>query len=198
MPLIACPDCDLLLRRPAGGRGTLRCPRCRANLGRLGPGHLDLPIALAVTGIILFAAANAFPFLSLDAQGQVQESTLLSGGLALLFGGQPLVGLVVFGTTFAFPLLDLTGMLYLLWMLRAGRIPTHLGRLYRWLRGARPWGMLEVFLLGMLVSVVKLAELARLIVGPAAIAFGLLVLVLAALNASVNPAMVWSRLDADR
>lgn len=190
----ACPDCDLVVRWPEAGVGPVRCPRCGHRLGWAGPQDLEAPLALTVTGLLLFTVANAFPFLSLDIQGQRQESVLLSGALSLLTGDQPVVGLVVMMTTFVVPLMDLSGTLYLLLRLRQGKASVRLARLYRLLRSARPWGMLEVFLLGVLVSVVKLGELATLIPGPAAAAFGLLVLVMAALYAALGPSTVWSRL----
>jgi paraquat-inducible protein A len=59
----------------------------------------------------------------------------------------------------------------------------------------QPWAMMEVFLLGVLVAMVKLSSMAEIVVGPALYAFGFLVLVLAGITASLDPRTVWDRLE---
>jgi paraquat-inducible protein A len=53
--------------------------------------------------------------------------------------------------------------------------------------------MMEVFMLGILVSFVKLAKMATLIPGTALYAFLVLIFVLAASAASLDPHIVWYR-----
>jgi paraquat-inducible protein A len=53
--------------------------------------------------------------------------------------------------------------------------------------------MLEIFLLGVLVAGVKLAEQATIEPGPAVWALGLLVIVLAAAATQVHPHRLWDR-----
>ncbi len=194
--LLACPDCDLLQRAAPPRPGQrLRCRRCGAVLYRQVPHAVERGLALVVTGVILFALANAFPLLSLQAQGQVSEGTLLSATAALFAADRPLLAGLVLLTTFVFPLLDLAGHLYLLLPLRHGRRPPGLAPLLAFLRSARPWGMLEVFLLSILVAVVKLGELATVIPGPALYAFVALIATLAALSATLDPDTVWHPLS---
>ena len=197
--LLACQDCDLLQQAPPVRPGLrVRCRRCGALLYRQVPNGLERSLALAVTGVILFVLANAFPLLGLRAQGLVLEGTLLSSAGALWQADRPLLAALVLLTTFVFPLLDLAGTLYLLLPLRHGVRPPGLGPLYRFLRSARPWGMLEVFLLSILVAVVKLGELATVIPGPALYAFVALIFTLAALSASLDPYSVWQRAEGAR
>jgi paraquat-inducible protein A len=59
----------------------------------------------------------------------------------------------------------------------------------------RPWSMTEIFLLGILVSVVKLAKMATIIPGTALFSFLALVFMLAAVNAFLDPRAVWEKLD---
>ena len=53
--------------------------------------------------------------------------------------------------------------------------------------------MLEIFLLGVLVAAVKLAEQASIAPGPAAWSLGGLIVLLAAASTQVHPQRLWER-----
>ncbi|MGB5761167.1 MAG: paraquat-inducible protein A, partial [Sedimenticolaceae bacterium] len=63
----------------------------------------------------------------------------------------------------------------------------------RLIQGVLPWSMLEIFLLGVLVAAVKLAENAVIVPGLAAWSLGLLVLVLAFAATQVHPHRLWEQ-----
>lgn len=194
--VVACHDCDLLQRIPPlrdGARAV--CPRCGATLRQSRRDSTERSLALVVTGLLLFVVANLFPFLTLNARGQVQDSNLISGSIALWEDGQIPLALLVLLTTWVFPLFDLVGTLYLLTAHRLGRQPAGAARLFRFLQSAQPWGMLEVFMLGVLVSVVKLGDIATIVPGVAMYAFAGLVVTLAAMNATLDPHCLWEHLE---
>jgi paraquat-inducible protein A len=68
-------------------------------------------------------------------------------------------------------------------------------RIFRMALALRPWSMTEIFILGILVSVFKLAKMASIIPGIALFAFLALVFVLAAISASLDPRAVWEKMD---
>lgn len=149
--------------------------------------------------MVLFAVANLLPFLTLNAQGQIQDSNLISASLAMLSADQPVLAMVVFMTTFLFPLIDLAGMLYVLLSMKFNVIPPGLMTVFKFIRSAQPWGMLEVFMLGVLVAAVKLGDLASVIPGPAMYSFAVLIFVLAAMSASLDPHLIWNKIgDGER
>jgi paraquat-inducible protein A len=193
---IACHECDLLHQRrslPPGG--TARCTRCGAALYRRKRNSLNRVLALTIAGLILFIVANAYPFLTFRLEAQIQKTTLISGVLELYAQGMWIVAMVVFVTSILMPLLELVGMLYILLPLKFNLRPWKLPIFFRLIRRFKPWGMMEVFMLGILVSFVKLAKMASLIPGIALYAFLVLIFVLAASAASLDPHIVWSRLD---
>ncbi len=190
--LVACHDCDLLQRLPVLKTGEIaRCTRCRATLYTLKKNPLRRSIALALTALILFIVANTFPFLSLSSQGQIIDSTLISGALALFAGGNPFLSSLVLLTVFVFPLINLLGLLYILLSLKLKPSKLQIRPIYRMLRHAQPWGMLEVLLLAVLVAGVKLTDLATLIPGIAVYSFAGLIVTLAALESTIDPHMIW-------
>jgi paraquat-inducible protein A len=192
--LIACHECDLLQRAlPLPRNGVLRCCRCNAELSRGHPDSLERALAFTLTSMVLFVIGNAFPIVGLAVNGNLVQTTLL-GAVRVLYddGMWPIAGLV-FATTFLMPFLQMTAMAYLLLPLRFGRVPYRSDLVFRVLQLARPWGMTEVLILGMLVALVKLAHIANVVPGTALWSFGALMLLLAAAAAAFDPREMWER-----
>ncbi len=189
---IACHDCDLLQLVPATNRWTeILCIRCDASLYQYKKNSLNRSISLLITAFVLFTVANVFPFIILHSQGQILESTLVSGSVALYKTGYPILSALVLLTTVIFPTINIIGMLYILLPIRMGFCPYRMRILYRFLRLAAPWGMLEVLLLGVLVASIKLHDLAIVIPGIALYSFILAIVVLTALETVLDPHLIW-------
>ena len=199
MHLVACHDCDLLNRLPDEATATLLCPRCGAVLYRHRPDSIERSLALTMAALILFIVALSFPFLAMKSGGFVQETKLLTGIVELW--GQKLYGLatLVLLTCVLIPLGQISGTLYLLVPLKLNRpAPRHAIRVLRLTRHVAPWGMLEIFMLGILVALVKLGKMATIVPGISVFAFGLLVLIMAAAINALDPHLLWKRLDQRR
>ena len=194
--LVACPDCDLLNRLDGPAAATLLCARCGAVLRRHRPNSIDRTLALVVAALLLFALANAFPFLAMKSGGLVQETTLLSGVQELWRQGLRLLATLVFCTCVLVPAAQLTGLVTILLPLRLGRRPPPgAARILRLVQAAAPWGMMEVFMLGILVALVKLGHMATIVPGVSVFSFAALIVVMAAAFSTLDPVLVWARLD---
>jgi paraquat-inducible protein A len=190
--IIACHACDQLHSyQPLTAAGRASCRRCGELLYRHIPNSLDRTIALYLTALMLFIIANVFPFLSLELGGRVEENILLSGGLAMYRMGMGELGILIFLTSIVFPFLTITGMLYLLVPLRFGMRPRGLGQVYRVIEAITPWGLVSVFMLGVLIAIVKLQDLANVIPGISLYALAGLLISFAAARASFDPAVLW-------
>ncbi|WP_459618202.1 paraquat-inducible protein A [Bordetella sp. 2513F-2] len=160
-PLIACEHCASVYRRHVLGPGeTATCSRCGTVLWRYSGLGLQGWLALAVSALIVFALANAYPVASLNVQGMVQRASLLDAVRITWDQGHGAVAFMTGMAGFGLPLLQLLVLLWVLGPLSAGRVPAGMGMAIRILGWARPWSMVPVFLLGVLVSVVKLAGMA--------------------------------------
>lgn len=192
--LIACHECDLLQREvhlPLGG--IVRCGRCGAELYRSHPDSFERTLALTTCAILLFIIANSFPIIGLKLQGQVIDTTLFYTVQTLWNEDMKSIGVLVFMTTIVMPALELLALTYLLLPLRLGYAPAHFAVVFRVLQVAKPWGMVEVLMLGVLVSLVKLANLASVVPGIALWSFGALMFVMAAVAAVFDPRDLWAR-----
>ena len=198
-PLIACHECDLLQREAALPQGGVaRCGRCGAELYRSHPHSLERTLALTVSAIVLFVIANSFPIVGLQLEGQVIQTTLFNTVRSLWDEEMKSVAALVFVTTIAMSALQLFAVAYLVLPLRLGRVPAHFALVFRMLQTVRPWGMVEVFMLGVLVSLVKLAHLAGVVAGVALWSFAALMLVMAGITAVFDARGLWARASALR
>jgi paraquat-inducible protein A len=195
---IACEHCDTVHRRESlPGKGVAECVRCGSVLYRGRGLDLDAMLALSVAGLITFVIANAYPIVTLEARGQRTEATVWKAVQVAQEGGVGPVAVVAALTVFLFPLLQLTLYIWTLVPLRAGRVPPGFVDAMHALRLLRPWSMVEVFLLGVLVSVVKLASLASVSMGAGLWGFGALTMLLAALG-SFELRELWHRAEESR
>jgi paraquat-inducible protein A len=197
--MIACHECDLLQREvllPAGG--VVRCRRCGAEQYRSHPDSFERTLAFTLGAIVLFAIANAYPIVGLKLEGQVIETTLYHTVRTLYDEDMQPLAALVFATTILMPALELGAMAYLLVPLKLGFAPPHFALVFRVLQAVGPWGMVEVLMLGVLVSLVKLAHLAAVVTGIALWAIAALMLLYAAIAATFDPRELWARRSALR
>ena len=190
--LIACEGCDALYKRPQlRSREVAHCVRCGTSMERgWGRAH-ERALPLTVACLILFAIANLFPIVEIEVQGLSSETTLVGAVVALTHGDMAEVALLVLATTLVFPLAQLSILLYLLLPITVrGLRPAGFNILVRAMQVLRPWGMIEVFLLGVLVAIVKLSGMARVLPGAALWAFMGLTVLLTALLA-FEPKAFW-------
>jgi paraquat-inducible protein A len=194
---MACPDCDLLNRVPELAPGeSASCGRCEATLSRNPPNSINRALALTFTAIMLYIIAITFPFLSFGKAGIIVETHLVSGITGLAQQGMYFLATVVAITTVIVPTFVLTGLCYLLLPLRFGRRLPGAAGIHRWLLRLEPWNMVEIFMIGIIVAGVKLAKLATLTPDLAAWAFMALIFVIAGIFATLEPRVIWEKLEA--
>src|SRR5476651_701654 len=156
--VIVCPSCDLAHRASmAPPTGRTRCARCRALLQRPENGNIDTAVGLAAAALALFLLSNVYPLVAIHSNGTTRATTLAGAALALYRQGHDSLALLVFITTIVFPFLQIASLLYLLIPLRRLRRAPAQNTIFRLLVQIRPWTFVEVFMLGALVALVRLA-----------------------------------------
>jgi paraquat-inducible protein A len=194
METVACPDCDLLQRLPElppGGKP--RCSRCGYTLATRRTDPLDRPLALTLAAAIVFIVANTTPLMGLSAVGRHASTTIGEGAYEMWQQGEPVAAMIV---AFCAVIALTSYMLFMLTILLAVRrppAPQWIGELLRWADSMQPWSMSEVMILGILVALIKIAELATVDPGIGMYAVGALVVLLAAI--SFDPREVWQRVE---
>ena len=192
--VVACPDCDLLQRIPSlPPGGTACCPRCGRKLATCKPGSIGRTTALTVAAAIAFLLTNLEPLMELSIAGRESSTTIAGGAWQMWVQGEMVAALLIAIFAVIAPALQIGFLLAVLLSVRRPPAPRWVGTLLRWMEIAGAWSMVEVMLLGILVSLVKIAALARVIPGVGIFATGGLILLLAAMSSSFDPREAWSR-----
>jgi paraquat-inducible protein A len=194
--LLACETCGLTQRIDRLEPGTVaECIRCGSPITWRGLGGLDVSLAFTVSALVLYVPANLYPILSMNMYGAYSENTVWDGVVSLWQYNEYFVAIVVFLASIVIPLLKLLGLFFLIVSakLGKGRRLRSRTKIYRFLDVIGPWAMLDVFLLAILVSLVKLGDLARVMPGPGLLAFTCVVIFTILATQSFDPKLIWNR-----
>ena len=199
--LIACPRCDALQRvvpPPAGGQ--TRCVRCATVLiepPRLAIAHLLL---LSLSVLVLMGGVVTLPFISIHSRGLANQSSVLDAALAFAGGPMAVLALAVIALIVLIPAARAILLIYALAPLAMGRAPLPgARRAFALDEDLKPWSMAEIFVIGVAVALVKIADLATVELGPAFWLFGALVLLSVLQDNAFDRWTIWKTLsDSDR
>ena len=196
METFACPECDLLQHIPelAPG-GKARCPRCARTVAVRIADPIDRPLALTITALIALIIANTAPLMGLSAVGRHASTTIIGGAYQMWVEGQEVTALIVAFCAFIAPAGYLLFMLAVLLAARRPPAPQWVGEMLRGADSMQPWSMTEVMLLGILVALIKIAELATVTAGIGMYAVGALVLLFPAIAVTFDPEEIWQRVE---
>lgn len=191
---LACRVCGQAHRLPALPPDTVaHCVRCDAPIAKNPSDGLHRTAALALAALLLYLPANVFPILAIQQNGARSESTVMGSVRLLWNGGDYVIAGIVFLASIAVPLIKLTALLYL-------SVSTSIGssrgmwlrtRIYRAVEEIGKWAMLDVFVLALLVSVVKLRGLATVTPEPGVFPFAIVVILTLLATASFDPRLIW-------
>jgi len=193
---VACHGCDLLQRIPSLPPGRrARCVRCREVLASRPVDPLDRPLALTLAAAVAFIVANTIPLMSLSVVGRQASTTVIGGAYEMWVQGFPLTAMTVAFCVVLAPAAYLAFMLTVLIAVRRAPAPHWVAELMRWAKIMQPWSMNEVMLLGVLVSLTKIAELATVTPDLGMFALGGLIALLPAITVSFDAEEVWKRVE---
>lgn len=156
--LIVCAHCDRVYRRPFLAMGdSARCKTCAAVLIRGGRLTIDSWLALTIVAAVAFVMANAMPVMRIGLYGRHGEAMLWQFPVALAHGAAAVIAVPTALSVIAVPGVQIMLLGWLLGFARVGRRAPAFARAMRVLTALRPWSMVEVALLGIVVSIVKLS-----------------------------------------
>jgi paraquat-inducible protein A len=193
--LLPCHACGLLSRPSAGHEAF--CSRCGEILHQRKPDSLRRTWAFLIAAMILYIPANVLPIMVTDSLFGAEVDTIMSGVVYLWTSGSWPLAIVVFIASISVPGMKLIALTFLLLSVhfRWRWQPAQRTRLYRVVEIAGRWSMLDIYVSTMLVALVQLQGLATIIAGPAAIAFGAVVVLTMLAAMSFDPRLIWDPLD---
>lgn len=195
--LIACPQCDTLhVASALPDNVRAHCQQCGIVLVTSQPAAMARILSLALTAFIMMIAAVSFPFLTLDAGGLRNATSVIDAVLAFNDGyAFPLAVAVAFFIV-VIPLMRLSALIYALGPLVREQKPRRGARkAFALAERLRPWSMAEIFVVGVTVALIKVAGLAAVTIGPAFWAFAGVVVITVLKDQLICRYSIWEALD---
>lgn len=190
--LAACPTCAMVSPVTEG-----RCPRCGTRLHLRKPASIQTTVALMLAAAALYVPSHLLPVMTTMELGVVTHNTIIKGMMTFWNTGAYPIAIVIFTASILIPLLKI-GALTWLCLAATGRVhpsPTALGRLFWLTELLGRWSMVDIFVVGILVSLVQLGNYMTITPGPGALAFAGVVMLTMFAAMSFDPRLLWDRLD---
>lgn len=168
------------------------CVRCGSILdhgSRSGVKSSARCFAAALGGLMLYFPAILLPILDIEKLGHHHAASILGGTFDLILDGNLFVGFVVFAFSIVLPLVKLLALLELSHIGLTHR--QHRAWTYRVVELAGRWSMMDVLLLALLVTLVKLGDLVSFHLGPAVVAFVMCVVMSMIASVMFDPHAIW-------
>lgn len=193
---LACPSCDLLfdITKLRDGE-TASCSRCGHFLTKYRVDELDRVLAFASSALILLAIACSYPFMSLKAGGLESMMTLPQTASNLWGYGMPFLAFLVAAFIIFIPALIVALILVLVGALISERHYYWLRPVGRLIYTLQNWSMVEVFFIGVLVSLVKVGHLATVVMGVSFWAYAAFSLCFILTLSGLDRAQYWRRIE---
>ncbi|HTV79573.1 MAG TPA: paraquat-inducible protein A, partial [Steroidobacteraceae bacterium] len=189
-PTISCTVCDLAV---SAHRENGRCPRCFATLHSRKPFSTMRTLALTLAGLSLYIPANLYPMNTNVQLGQDVPYRIIDGVKDLFQAGLWPLGVLIFCTSIAIPLLKLAGLIWFLIAIRrrSRRALVFRTKLYRLIDEIGRWSNVDVFTIAIFVPMIQFGGLATASAGPGAIAFMLVVTLTMIASRMFDPRLMW-------
>ena len=193
---LSCHACDELVTiKLPEKEGRYRCPVCGHTLFKNYKNSIEKSYAISIASFILFLVANYFPILTFNVVGQSSSATFMTAIKYLYQDGDYIMTIAVLMTTIVVPFTFIVLTMIVFGMLYHNKIHPIIIPMLRVVEDLRPWGMLDVFLVGTLVSIVKLVKMGSIHFGYSFWAFVALVPLLAYAHMILDPHRVWEMIE---
>lgn len=171
------------------------CPLCGGDLHARLPSSLQRTMALVVTACVLYIPANVLPIMTTTQLGSAEPSTILGGVVLLMSHGSYPVAIIIFVASVLVPVGKLIALFWLCWSVARHHDTSQLQRtlMYRVTEFIGRWSMTDVFVVTVLVALIHLGGVMQVDAGPAAVAFGGVVVVTMLAAESFDPRLIWDQ-----
>jgi len=196
---LACEYCDALLKmRDVGNAETADCPICQSTLLTYKKDSISRTLVFSLTGLLLYFPANLLPVMTLEIIGQKNSNSMVNGVQQLFEQGFWWMGFLVLMCSVLMPLFELSLLLFITLLVKLNWRTRALAIALKCEHLCSEWGMLEVYMLGILVAYIKMRSLGDIVIGPAMWLFILLLISTVAALWTFDRHAVWDFLESDK
>jgi paraquat-inducible protein A len=198
---VACKICGHVHALPPVPPGMVaKCVQCGSTIEKRTRDSLHVTAACALAALLLYVPANTLPILRIELYGAASDNTAWEGAMRLLKDGDYVIACIVFMASIFIPLLKILGLIFVVASTRfrferAKRVRTWV---YQFIDLIGRWAMLDVFVVAVLVSAVKLNGLATVMPGKGLLSFGGVVVFTLLASESFDPQLIWEKQERAR
>lgn len=199
--MISCEECGLVVAVPKLQEGQkAHCSRCDHVLTQTTVNPNQRAIAYSIACFVMLVLSISFPFMSFSVQGMTQEISLLNAAQMLDEFQNSLLAFLLLGTVIILPAIYISLMLILYFTAyryqhSARNMPVRkiIKSFCKLLFLVEPWLMVDVFLLGVLVSLIKIATLADISLGYSFYAYCIYAVLVVKCVSLVDKSWLWDQ-----
>ncbi|WP_028112758.1 paraquat-inducible protein A [Ferrimonas kyonanensis] len=173
------------------------CPRCHTPVHRRKPDSLQHAWALLITAMVMLGPANFYPITQTTNQGVMVLDTIYTGIVSLVTSGMLGIAIIVFVASIAVPVLKVVGLTVILLTItlkwRVGR--KRLMFFYHVIEFIGRWSMLDLFVIGIVASLINMGQLLDAKPAPAATFFAMVILFTQFAAKSIDTRLLWDLED---
>lgn len=169
------------------------CPVCDEPLHQRKYDSFSRTLALSISALCFFIPANFFPIMKTDTITTFENSTILDGIFYFYENGEFFVGTVIFIASVFIPVWKLATLFFLLHSVHTAS-RWRLGeknRLFKMIDVIGKWSMLDIFVIGLMISLVQFGDLAKVTTGYAALSFATMVILTMLATMSFDTRLLW-------
>mgnify|MGYP000098668732 FL=1 len=194
--LIACQQCDALYDKPELKQGqSVKCTRCGSTMAERKVDSIERSYHWSMAGIFLLVPAILLPIMGVTLAGQYHHASLLDCIIVLIERGYLMIAVLVFLFAIAVPVVRLLGSFYITYCFKFSKLKPSLLHFFRAFHYLDNWAMLNVFMLGIVVSMYKLIDDTELSVNMGLLAFILWLISSTMASVALDPDYIWQKLE---
>jgi len=194
--LIACQQCDALYDKPELKQGQrVQCVRCGNTMAERKVDSIERSFYWSLTGLLLLIPAIFLPIMGVTLAGQYHHASLIDCIVVLIDRGFFMIATLVFLFALAVPIVRLFGAFYITYCVKFNKLKPSLLSFFRAFHHLDNWAMLNVFMLGIVVSMYKLVDDTELSVNMGLLAFILLLISSTMTSSSLDQDYIWQKLE---
>jgi paraquat-inducible protein A len=192
----ACPDCDLLFPRKEAPEGhSIVCPRCGKTISKRFSDSIAKTLALSLAGRLMYLPAVLLPLMTFKSFGFSDSANILESIINFYLNDYYFVALMVSLSAVIFPLVLLTCIFVISFQLHQQRYPAYLSRLFRTYLHLEEWAMVEVYLLGIMITIIKMVDTSDIQYNAGIFCFTGLVLITLAISTVIDKNLFWETIE---
>jgi len=185
----------LLSRAEAPAGHSLVCPRCGKIISRRTTDSIKKALSLSLAGLLMYLPAILLPLMTMKSYGFSDSADILDSIVNFYRNGYYFVSFMVLISAVLFPLMLLTSIFIISIHLYLQRYPAYLARLFRAYLHLEEWAMVEVYLLGIMVTIIKMGNTAEIVYHTGIFCFTGLVLITIAIATVIDHDLFWRAIE---